>query len=189
MTIDSEPERGDREPERARSRWIWAAVLDNLPFVAIIVLGLVGSGWTSITSAPSARYWVIVTPLIAIICVAAGWREQASGERLRMVITQVLQWIAVLIAMYLLTISTVEQTLSANATGLMLLTVLALGVFVSGLHLASWKLCITGAFLAVSVPAIAWIQNAALLLLLAGVALIALLILYWWLRDRAAGAD
>ena len=103
-----------------------------------------------------------------------------------MVVTQALQWAAVLIAMYLLTVSTVEQSLSANATGLMLLTVLALGVFVSGLDLRSWKLCLTGAFLAVAVPAIAWIQQAALLLLLIGLALIGLLFLYWWLRDRRA---
>ncbi len=106
-----------------------------------------------------------------------------------MVVTQVLQWAAVLVSMYLLTISDVQRSLAANATGLMLLTVLALGVFVSGLDLRAWKLCVTGAFLAVSVPAIAWIQHAALLLLLIGIALIALLFLYWWIRDRAsAGA-
>ncbi len=66
----------------------------------------------------------------------------------------------------------------------MILTLLALGVFVSGLNLRAWKLCVTGAFLAVSVPTIAWLQDAALLLVLVGVALIALLFAYWWLRDR-----
>jgi hypothetical protein len=172
------------EEKKAPGAWIRAAVLDNLPFVAIIVLGLIGSGWTSISRTPTARYWAIVTPVIAVICVVAGWRHTVKGERMRMVVTQALQWVAVLIAMYLLTISTVEQTLTANATGLMLLTVLALGVFVSGLDLGSWKLCVTGAFLAVSVPAIAWIQHAALLLLLVGLAVIALLFAYWWLRDR-----
>lgn len=178
MTIGTEQGKG-------RAGWIWPAVMDNLPFVAIIVLGLVGSGWTSISSSPTARYWAIVTPVIAVICVVAGWRQTPGGERIAMIVTQALQWAAVLIAMYLLTVSTVQQTLSTNATGLMLLTALALGVFVSGLNLKSWKLCVTGAFLAVSVPAIAWIQHAALLLILVGVVLIALLLLYWWLRDRA----
>jgi hypothetical protein len=32
----------------------------------------------------------------------------------------------------------------------------------------------------------AWIQHAALLLLLIGVALIALVFLYWWIRDRTS---
>ena len=44
--------------------------------------------------------------------------------------------------------------LAANATGLMLLTVLALGVLTPGLD-PDLKLCVTGAFLAVSVPAMA----------------------------------
>ncbi len=168
--------------------WIWKGLLDNFPFVAIIVLGLVGSGWASVSRTPTARYWVFVTPLIACICIVVGWRHTLRGERLVMLATQALQWVAVLIAMYLLTVSDVEQSLSANAVGLMLLTVLALGVFVSGIDLRSWKLCVTGAFLAVAVPAIAWMQHAALLLLLVGLALIALMFLYWWMRDRT-GAE
>ena len=101
-----------------------------------------------------------------------------------MAITQVLQWAAVLIAMYLITVSNVQRSLDANALALMILTLLALGVFVSGLNLRAWKLCVTGAFLAVSVPTIAWLQDAALLLVLVGIVLIALLFGYWWLRDR-----
>jgi hypothetical protein len=57
-------------------------------------------------------------------------------------------------------------------------------VFVSGLNVRSWKLCLTGAFLAVAVPIAAWVERSALLLLLIGAALIGLLILYWWLRER-----
>ena len=171
--------------DTASAAWVWTSLIDNLPYVAIIVLGLVGISWANISSTPTATYWVILTPFIALICIIAGWRRTASGARLAMAVTQVLQWIALLIAMYLLTVSDVQRSFNANAIGLMLLTVLALGVFVSGLHLRSWKLCLTGAFLAGSVPAIAWIQHAALLLLLIGAALIALLFVYRWIRDRA----
>ncbi len=168
----------------ANSAWVWASLLDNLPYVAIIVLGLIGISWANISQTPTATYWVVVTPFIALICIVAGWRHTPSGERLSMAVTPVLQWAAVLVSMYLLTVSDVQRSLAANAIGLMLLTLLALGVFVSGLDLRAWKLCVTGAFLAVAVPVIAWIQHAALLLLLIGVALIALLFAYWWLRDR-----
>jgi hypothetical protein len=172
------------EREAEKPSWVWTSLIDNLPFVAIIALGLVGISWTSLSSAPSADYWVVITPIIALICIVAGWRHMERGERVAMAFTQTLQWAAVLIAMYLLTVSDVQRSLNANALGLMILTLLGLGVFVSGLNLRAWKLCVTGAFLAVSVPAIAWLQNAALLLLLVGLALIALLFLYWWLRDR-----
>ena len=171
-------------PVPEKSNWIWTSLIDNLPFVAIIVLGLVGISWTSLSQTPTATYWVVVTPITALICIAAGWRHTEKGERVSMAITQILQWAAVLVAMYLLTVSDVQRSLNANATGLMILTVLALGVFVAGLNLRTWKLGVTGAFLAVSVPAIAWLQDASLLLLLVGLALIALLFFYWWLRDR-----
>jgi hypothetical protein len=170
--------------EPAKPNWIWRSLVDNLPFVLIIVLGLVGISWTSLSSTPTANYWAIVTPFVALICIFAGWRHTASGQRIGMAVTQVLQWAAVLVAMYLLTISDVQRSLNANAHGLMLLTLLGLGVFIAGLNLRSWKLCVTGAFLALSVPTIAWIQNAALFLVLIGLVLIALLIAYWWLRDR-----
>jgi Flp pilus assembly protein TadB len=163
----------------------WWALVDDLPYFAIIVLGLVGISWTSLARAPTATYWVYLTPIIGVVCIAAGWRQTQSGERIAMVVTQVLQWAAVLIAMYLITVANARQSLEANATGLMLLTLLALGVFVSGLNVRSWKLCVTAAFLALAVPMVAWVERAALLLVLVGVALIGLLILYWWLRERS----
>jgi hypothetical protein len=162
----------------------WTGLLDDLPYAAIIVLGLIGISWTSIARAPTATYWVYLTPVIGLICIVAGWRHTRSGERIAMVVTQVLQWAAVLIAMVLITTTNARQSFEANAAGLMLLTPLALGVFVSGLNVRSWKLCVTGAFLALAVPTVAWVEQAALLLLLVGAALIGLLILYWWIRER-----
>ena len=101
-----------------------------------------------------------------------------------MVITQLILWAAVLAAKYLITVSDVQRVLNINATGLMTLTLLALGVFVSGLTVRAWKVCLTGAFLAVCVPVVAWVQNASVFLLFFGVVLIALLFAYWWIRDR-----
>ncbi len=164
--------------------WIRAALVDNLPYVVIIVLGLVGISWTSFTVTPTASYWLVVTPVLALICIVAGWTHTASGERLEMVVTQALQWAAVLIAMYLLTVSDVQRSLNVNAIALMILTLLALGVFVSGLNMKAWRLCVTGAFLAVSVPTIAWLQDAALFLLILAVVLILLMLGIWWVRDR-----
>jgi len=176
------------EPKPSQSSPVWSALIDNLPFVAIIVLGLVGISWTSLSQTPSATYWVVVTPIVGLVCIAAGWRHAERGERVGMTIRQVLQWAAVLVAMYLVTVSDVQRSLNANGTGLMILTLLALGVFVSGVNLRAWKLCVTGAFLAVAVPAVAWIQDAALLLVLLGIVLIAALFAYWWFRDRTASA-
>jgi len=175
----SDVQHGARDSGRS-----WWGPIDDLPYAAIIVLGLIGISWTSISQTPSTTYWVYLTPVIALICIVAGWRHTPSDERIAMIVIQVLQWAAVLIAMYLITITNARRSLEANGTGLMLLTLLALGVFVSGLNVRAWKLCVTGAFLALAVPMVAWVEQAALLLLLVGIALIALLILYWWIRER-----
>jgi len=180
------------EPKRIeakRPRRIWEALADDLPYLAIIVLGLIGTSWTSLSRSSTSTYWVIMTPIFAAICIYAGWRHIESAARIGMVVTQILQWVAFLVAMDLVTVTGTRGVLDANGTGLMLLTLLALGVFVSGLHLRSWKLCVTGAFLAISVPIAAWVQRAALLLLLIGLAVIVLFVLYWWFSDRLRGKE
>jgi hypothetical protein len=101
-----------------------------------------------------------------------------------MIATQITQWAAIVVAMYLLFVSDVRGLLNTDATGLMLLTLLALGAFISGLYLRAWKLCVTGAFLALSVPVLAWFEQATLLLLLIGAVLIALGIAVWWARGQ-----
>jgi hypothetical protein len=49
-----------------------------------------------------------------------------------MIATQVGQWAAVLVAMYLINVSDVRGQVNSDAMGRMMLTLLALGVFVSG---------------------------------------------------------
>ena len=178
----------DTEITTSRSSWVWRALIDNFPYVAIIVLGVVGISWTSFSVTPTATYWLWVTPIFALICIISGWIHTDSGARLAMVVTQILQWAAFLAAMYLLTRSDVTRSLNVNAVALMILTQLALGVFVSGLNLRAWRLCVTGAFLGVSVPMIAWLQDASLLLLGVAVVLIVLMLIYWWIGDRKRGA-
>ena len=168
------------------SHWIWSALADNLPYVVIIVLGLVGISWTSFSVTPTSTYWVIITPVIGLICIVAGFYHVPSGQRLAMAIEQVLQWAGVLTAMWLLTVSDVQRSLNVNAIALMLLTVLALGVFIAGVNIRAWKLAVTGLFLGVSVPTVAWLQDAALLLLIVAVVLIVIMFAYWWVRNRYA---
>ena len=171
------------EPRRTRD---WKGLLPKFPYFVVIVLGLVGICWTSLFRTPSANYWAALTPVVALLCIIVGWRRSApGGARVAMIATQLAQWAAVLAAMYLLFVSaTPRALLNSDATGLMFLTLLALGVFVSGLHLYAWKLCVTGVFLAIAVPTVAWFEQAALVLVIIGAALIALGVAHWWARGR-----
>jgi hypothetical protein len=60
-----------------------------------------------------------------------------------------------------------------------LLTLLALGTFLAGLNLPSVQICFLGFALVLAVPAISWIKQSALFLVLAVVAFIGLVIAFW----------
>jgi hypothetical protein len=163
----------------------FAHLLHEAPYLLLIILGFIGISWTSIARSPATTYWIVLTPIAAIICVFAGWRHCAPDARLRMVVAQALHWAAVLAAMYVITVSVVHGMLNSDATGLVLLTLLALGLFTAGLSLWSWQICVTSAFLAVAAPVLAWVEEAALVIMLAiGVVLVA-----GWLYLRMRGGE
>jgi hypothetical protein len=176
---------GLAEPHRRGSRK-WISLLAELPYFAIVVIGIVGVSWTNILGVSVATYWVTMTPIAALLCILVGWAHLPQGRRrLEMAAIQIGQWAAVLVAMYLMHVSTVEGLVTHDAIGSILLTLLALGVFISGLDLRTWKLCVAGAFLALAVPFVAWVADAGLFIFLIGIVLIVLGLLFWWGTHRS----
>ena len=157
--------------------------LRELPYFTIIVLGLIGISWTSVLRTPSATYWEFVTPVVAAICIWSGWNsDDTVRDRIRLIVSQVLHWAAFLIAMALLLATSTRGLLNINAISLLLLTLLWLGVFTAGLSPWSWKLCVAGGL---AVPLIAWVQRAALLMFLIGLAVIAIWLAVEFFRRRS----
>jgi hypothetical protein len=180
----SAPSSGVAEP-RPRRRRNWIGLLAELPYLAIVVIGVVGVAWTNMLGVSVATYWVTMTPVAALLCIATGWGHLSAGRgRLEMVAIQLGQWAAFLVAMYLIHVSSVDGLVTNDALGSILLTLLALGVFISGLDLRTWKLCVAGAFLALAVPFAAWFADAGLFIFLIGVVLIALGLVVWWRANR-----
>jgi hypothetical protein len=181
----SAPSSGVAEP-RPRRRRNWISLLAELPYFAIVVIGVVGVAWTNMLGVSVATYWVTMTPVAALLCIATGWGHLPAGRaRLEMVAIQLGQWAAFLVAMYLIHVSNVDGLVTHDALGSILLTLLALGVFISGLDLRTWKLCVAGAFLALAVPFVAWFADAGLFIFLIGLVLIGLGLAVWWAANRA----
>jgi hypothetical protein len=154
------------------------------PYLLVLVLALFGVAYTSFSQTPMTIYWIVLAPFIGVICVITRWRDvEGREQRLRLVWTQVLHWGAVLLAMHLMFVADVSRMMNADASALAALTVLALGTFTAGVHIAAWRICLVGIILAVGVPAIAWLEQSALLLLLAGVVLAAVIAPFFW-RDK-----
>ena len=159
------------------------------PYLLVLILALFGVAYSSFSRTPLTIYWVVLAPCIGIICVVTRWRDtETREERLRLLWTQTLHWIAVLVAMHLMFVAAVSRMMNADASGLAALTVLALGTFTSGVHIQAWRICLVGIVLALGVPAIAWLEQSALLLSLLAVALLALIAPFLWHFKRASKA-
>lgn len=181
------PERSAAEPARK----VLHVLLRDSPYLVMLLMAMLGIAYTSFTGQPIFLYWGILGPVYGAICVATGWRREPTAEaRWRLVWTQIFHWAAVVIAMSLIFIPNVRGIVNNNATGLGLLTLLALGTFMAGLHSHAWRVCVVGAVLALAVPAIAWIEQFALLMFVAIVALIGVGVVFWLLQEeRAEGSS
>ena len=127
---------------------------------------------------------------MGVLCVSTGWQQVHDKEgRLQLVWTQALHWLAFLIAMNLVLLTGMQTMLNADATGLAILMLLALGTFVAGVHTRTWEVCALGAVMALSVPAIAWVEQSALLLLLGAGVVLAIGGRIWWNTTRKRRRD
>jgi hypothetical protein len=151
------------------------------PYLLMLVFALFGIAYTSVTRRPLTLYWFALAPFMGVICVVTRWSVVKDRDaRLHLVWAQVLHWGAVLAAMNLLYVADVGQMMSTDARALYVLTLLALGTFTAGVHIGSWRFCLVGVILALGVPAIAWLEQSALLLLLGVVVVVGIGAALWW---------
>jgi hypothetical protein len=170
-------------PER-RTRGV-RSWLKELPYGVVLVLTLGGVAYTSFTKRPTTAYWEFLVPVTAALCIWSGWRSaRDKKEEFRLIWTQVAHWFAFFAAMNLLLLPSVQNMVNADATGLAILLLLALGTFVAGVHIPAWEVCILGIVMALFVPAIAWIEEAALIVLLALIVLIGVGTMFWWIGRK-----
>ena len=168
-------------PQSPTSR-IW---LKELPYVGVLILTLLGVAYTSFTKRPTTGYWEFLVPVTGVVCIWSGWRYTDDKKaQLRLIWTQAAHWLAFFAAMNLLLLPNVQKMLNADATGLAILLLLALGTFVAGIHIPALEVCILGFVMALFVPAIAWIEEAALIVLLGVIILIGVGTMFWWIGTK-----
>jgi hypothetical protein len=168
-----------------QKRWLPGVWLRQLPYGVVLILTLLGVAYTSITKRPTIGYWEFLAPITGAVCIWSGWRHaRAKNAQLRLIWTQVAHWLAFFFAMNLVLLPSVQAMLNADATGLAILLLLALGTFVAGIHIPAWEICILGFVMALFVPAIAWIDEAALIVLLGAIVLIGVVAAFWWIGSK-----
>jgi len=164
--------------------------LKELPFVLVLILTTLGVAYTSFSKEPIVGFWELLAPLIALVCIGSGWPSTADRTaRLTLIGSQALHWLAFIVVMNLLLLPSVQRNFTANSTAIAVFTLLALGTFTAGLQVFSWQVCALGLVMALSVPAIAWIQNSALIVAVIFVMMLAVGVAVWWHWRKSAPAD
>ncbi|MFG1184994.1 hypothetical protein [Xanthobacter aminoxidans] len=155
------------------------------PYLAILALTVGGVAYVAMTRRPLVTFWEFVAVASCAVGIFAGWRRAALKEqRVRLVVTQILHWGAFLAAMNLVFLPSVQAVADADSTSLIVLLLLALGSFVAGVHTQSWRMGLNGVFMALCVPAVAWLDQSALFVALVGAAAVAAAGFILWARLR-----
>ena len=182
---DIEVERNDGTESSRRGSVVVRFLWQQLPYIVALVLAIAGVAYTNASHQPLVRYWEFLALAIGVVCVIYKWPEIDGKEaRWRLIWTQALHWVAVLIAMNIMLVSGVQQLLPTPATSLVLLILLALGTFLAGVSLLSLPIAFLGLAMGLAVPAISWLQQSVIFFLLGAALLIGLGITFWLSQDR-----
>src|SRR5271169_6439085 len=139
--------------------------LRELPYAAVFALAILGIAYNSYSKQSIVGYWEFLALVICVVCIGSGWPHAHDKKaRLRLIWTQVLHWLAFLVAMNVVLLPSVQRMMNTDATSLAILTLLALGTFTAGVQILAWQICLVGVVMAAGVPASAWLERSALLL-------------------------
>ena len=172
---------GSAPSHSGMAHFLW----QQLPYIVALVLAIAGVAYTNASHQPLVRYWEFLALAIGVVCVINKWPEMdGKQDRWRLIWTQALHWVAVLVTMNIMLVSGVQQLLPTPATSLVLLILLALGTFLAGVSLLSLQIAFLGLAMGLTVPAISWLQQSVIFFLLGAVLLIGLAITFWLRQDR-----
>jgi hypothetical protein len=171
--------------EAKSSTGLGAFLKEDWPYIAILILALIGVAFASLELEHMALYWELLIPFFAAVCIYARLRNQQHKVAVtKLLRIEALHWGAVFGAMRLLYTQDVAEIMNANASALMMMVLLALGTFTAGAQIGAWRISLVGAVLGAAVPFLALLQRASLLVTLVSVALLAIVGFYLSHRRR-----
>lgn len=156
--------------------------IEELVLVALVALSAAGVAINDYAPATAFRYWLWMAPVFGVVSIAAAWsRAQRRGDPVgRIVPTQLLHWLGVVAAVYLIYLLQSTGRMANEAAGSAVLIVLALAAFLAGIY-ADWRLSVLGVVLGVAAAAFAVLEQIVWLVVLPAMA-IGLIALLFYMR-------
>jgi hypothetical protein len=151
----------------------------QLPYIAVLLITLFGVAYSSMAHQPLVGFWEALAIAVGVLCVVTTWSTIPDRHgQVQLVWKQAAHWAAILVAMNIVLLPGVQRMLTAPATGLTMLLLLALGTFLAGIN-TSLQVCFLGFSMALAVPAVVWLKQSALFLFLTAAAVIGVGLALW----------
>ncbi|WFP51868.1 hypothetical protein PL263_07505 [Methylomonas sp. EFPC3] len=134
--------------------------LDFYIFAVLIFLSILGVGIADAFETPAHWYWMGMVPVYFAACIFLEWQAiRHSGKSLRdILLWQTQHWLGVLAAFFLTFKLREIGSLDNQATGLILLLLLALGTFLAGIT-TGWLFRLLGIFLGINLIMVAYMEH------------------------------
>jgi hypothetical protein len=116
----------------------------QLPYIAVLLITLFGVAYTSMAHQPLVGFWEALAIAVGVLCVVTTWPTIPDRRgHVQLIWKQAAHWAAILVAMNIVLLPGVQRMLTAPATGLTMLLLLALGTFLAGIN-TSLQVCFLG---------------------------------------------
>ena len=134
--------------------------VEEVVLLVLVVLSGIGVAVNDYSPKSAFRYWLWMAPTFGVVCiVAAWWRAAIRGESVVTAVQrQLLHWVGVVGAVYLIYLLQSTGRMENEAAGLAALIVIALSAFLAGVH-TDWRLMVLGAVLSITVAGFAILEQ------------------------------
>jgi hypothetical protein len=150
--------------------------------VVMVVLAMVGVGLTTTNRDIAPKYWLSLVPVYGLLCVAVAWMQKRRGATGRLVVRQVLHWLAIAAAIWLDFYVRRAGEETGETAGFTALLLLALGCLLAGVHL-EWMFAIVGVLLATTLMLAEKAEQYLWLVFIGGA--VAVVVMVWLMRMMA----
>jgi hypothetical protein len=172
-------------PAERKRRGFIGFVFAELPYILILLAALGGTSYRAFYGQPILGYWKVLLIAFAVLCMWAGLTHAKTSRQVYALIwTQVLHWAAFYAAVIVLATSSVRAELDDDAISTLILTLLALALFLAGVHARAWRLGVVGIVLGLTVPAVTWLQTSATFISFCAAAFVVVVLAFFVFRPR-----
>ena len=151
--------------------------------IVLIILSVSGVSLTNFSSTDGWWYWMAMIFVFAIAAMVTGAIEAKKGTHFvkHLLATQTIHWLGAMATMVAAFSFLHAEVMDEQATGLVILLILALATFLDGMRIG-WRFSMIGVFLGMTAVIIAYIKD--FLLIIVGLAIVIIGITIYWGKNK-----